>query len=144
MKSSGRTGSRPVHKVTLAIWQEPTHKRSTACGWKFAAKSNHRFLFITGPHRRLPFFLDIFEMSRARVKARGGEMLKLGAKTCQQGWMHHQSMTACKERSDRKEGGWVCLVRKGSLITSKHQAAQNIKLFKVLGGGEFSLTSSCQ
>ena len=50
VKSTGRSKTKPVHKVTLANWQEPTSKWSTACGWKFAAKSN-RFVFISGSRK---------------------------------------------------------------------------------------------
>ena len=40
VKSTGRGGQRPLHKVAVANWKLPTSSWATACGWKFAAKSN--------------------------------------------------------------------------------------------------------
>ena len=76
VKTTGRSRTKPVHKVTLANWQEPTSKWSTACGWKFAAKSN-RFMFVTGSRRSKPWRAQ--SAWRRRQSATVSKRSKVGA-----------------------------------------------------------------
>ena len=105
VKSTGRGGQRPLHKVAVANWKLPTNSWATACGWKFAAKSN-RFAFVTAEEKNKSFCSKCKEAAEKRDEVREVEMWRtelpmVDAK------MQPTELTGA-ERSDQKEGGRVC------------------------------------
>lgn len=73
VKSTGRNGNRPLHKVAIANWKQPTSSWSTACGWKFAAKSS-RFAFVTGEEKGRSFCSKCKEAGEKRDDVKEVEM----------------------------------------------------------------------
>ncbi len=73
VKSTGRSGQRPLHKVAVANWKLPTSSWATACGWKFAAKSN-RFAFVTAEEKGRSFCSKCKEAAEKRDDVREIEM----------------------------------------------------------------------
>ena len=73
VRSTGRGGQRPLHKVAVANWKLPTSSWATACGWKFASKSN-RFAFVTGEEKGKSFCSKCKDAAEKRDDVREVEM----------------------------------------------------------------------